>query len=254
MANVHDPGPPSVAAVAVGTAIISALFGYYIGQARSIGLFGGAASSHAKPTPGHQQQDDESDISDADSESGDVQDIGELQAFPDSSEECKLVLVVRNDLGMGKGECWIGVPFLLRISYLEFGVREAIGYCYRTRCPSCTQTAQPLTNVLIPMIGKIAAQCGHATLACYKTLLRSDRAQSILKQWERLGQAKVALKVDNEEDMLTLQAQAVSLGLCAQVIHDAGRTQIASGSATVLGIGPAPKSKVDEVTGHLKLL
>ena len=51
-----------------------------------------------------------------------------------------------------------------------------------------------------------------------------------------------------------LQAQAVSLGLCAQVIHDAGRTQIASGSATVLGIGPGPKSVVDSVTGHLKLL
>ena len=64
----------------------------------------------------------------------------------------------------------------------------------------------------------------------------------------------MALKVDGEEDLLILQAQAVSLGLCAELIHDAGRTQIASGSATVLGIGPAPKSKVDEVTGSLKLL
>ena len=102
--------------------------------------------------------------------------------------------------------------------------------------------------------GKIAAQCGHATLACYKALSRADPNHPVLKQWERLGQAKVALKVDSEDDMLMLQAQAISLGLCAQVIHDAGRTQIASGSATVLGIGPAPKSKIDEVTGHLKLL
>ena len=54
--------------------------------------------------------------------------------------------------------------------------------------------------------------------------------------------------------MLTLQAQAASLGLCAQVVHDAGRTQIAAGSATVLGIGPGPKSVVDQVTGKLKLL
>lgn len=109
-------------------------------------------------------------------------------------------------------------------------------------------------SVLIPCLGKIAAQCSHATLACYKTLVRANPSHPILRQWERLGQAKVALKVDSEEDMLMLQAQAVSLGLCAQVIHDAGRTQIASGSATVLGIGPAPKSKIDEVTGHLKLL
>jgi peptidyl-tRNA hydrolase, PTH2 family len=52
---------------------------------------------------------------------------------------------------------------------------------------------------------------------------------------------------------MTLQAQAVSLGLCARVIYDAGRTQIAAGSATVLGV-LGPKSVVDEVTGKLKLL
>lgn len=34
-----------------------------------------------------------------------------------------------------------------------------------------------------------------------------------------------------------LQATAFSLGVVAEVIHDAGRTQIAAGSATVLGIG-----------------
>lgn len=85
-------------------------------------------------------------------------------------------------------------------------------------------------------------------------MVKADPAHPFLRQWDRLGQAKVALKVDSEEDMLVLQAQAISLGLCAKVIHDAGRTQIASGSATVLGIGPAPKSKIDEVTGQLKLL
>ena len=108
--------------------------------------------------------------------------------------------------------------------------------------------------MLIPHSGKIAAQCSHATLACYKSLLRADSAHAVLKTWERQGQAKVALKVDSEDELLLLQARAISLGLCAQIIHDAGRTQIASGSATVLGIGPAPKSRIDEVTGHLKLL
>ena len=37
------------------------------------------------------------------------------------------------------------------------------------------------------------------------------------------------------------------------IIHDAGRTQIASGTATVLGIGPGPSSVIDNVSGHLKL-
>jgi PTH2 family peptidyl-tRNA hydrolase len=102
--------------------------------------------------------------------------------------------------------------------------------------------------------GKIAAQCGHATLACYKSTLRNDPKSSLLRRWERAGQAKVALQVKTEEEMMILQATAISLGLVAEIIADAGRTQIASGSHTVLGIGPAPKSVIDGVTGHLKLL
>lgn len=62
------------------------------------------------------------------------------------------------------------------------------------------------------------------------------------------------MQVKSEDELEELQAKAISLGICAQIIHDAGRTQIASGSATVLGVGPAPKSMVDQVTGHLKLL
>ena len=71
---------------------------------------------------------------------------------------------------------------------------------------------------------------------------------------ERQGQAKIALQAKSEDELETLQATAISLGIVAEVIADAGRTQIASGSHTVLGIGPAPKSVIDTVTGHLKLL
>jgi len=129
---------------------------------------------------------------------------------PKGNEECKLVLVVRTDLGMTKG--------------------------------------------------KIAAQCGHATLACYKRLEKAAAKDAngpeakLLRQWERLGQAKIAVQVKSEEEMLELQAKARSLGVTAEVIQDAGRTQIAASSRTVLGVGPAPKSEVDQITGHLKLL
>ncbi|KAK4251648.1 peptidyl-tRNA hydrolase PTH2-domain-containing protein [Corynascus novoguineensis] len=125
-------------------------------------------------------------------------------------EECKMVLVVRTDLGMTKG--------------------------------------------------KIAAQCSHATLACYKSLVRAAQRDplsseaKILRQWERMGQAKIAVQVKSEDELLVLMGKARSLGVTAEVIADAGRTQIASGSRTVLGVGPAPKSLVDTVTGHLKLL
>ncbi|KAK4953288.1 hypothetical protein LTR10_008997 [Elasticomyces elasticus] len=205
MANVQDRGPPSTTNIVLATAIVSGLAGYYFAQARSIGLFGGQSITRTAA----ETDTKDSDVSDAEGsaspdEDDDVRDLGELKSFAGNTEECKLVLVVRKDLGMSPG--------------------------------------------------KIGAQCGHATLACYKTLVRANPRHPVLRQWEDYGQAKVALRIDSEEDMLMLQAQAISLGLCAQVIHDAGRTQIASGSATVLGIGPAPKSKIDEVTGHLRLL
>ncbi|KAF8480935.1 PTH2-domain-containing protein [Russula ochroleuca] len=100
--------------------------------------------------------------------------------------------------------------------------------------------------------GKVAAQCAHATLACYKALSRTN--PSLLRHWERTGQTKVALRCDSEDEMLLLQAQAQSLNICARSIQDAGRTQIAAGSRTVLGIGPAPVRLVNQITGMLRLL
>ncbi|KAI9309699.1 peptidyl-tRNA hydrolase PTH2-domain-containing protein [Cunninghamella echinulata] len=100
--------------------------------------------------------------------------------------------------------------------------------------------------------GKIAAQCGHATLSCYKAIQKTN--PEVLRCWERSGQAKVALKAVSEEQLLELQAVALSLNITAQSICDAGRTQIAAGSRTVLGIGPGPVELINEVTGHLKLL
>ncbi|KAG1825626.1 peptidyl-tRNA hydrolase, partial [Suillus subaureus] len=92
----------------------------------------------------------------------------------------------------------------------------------------------------------------HATLACYKALSRTNPA--LVQHWERTGQAKIALKSSSEDELLELEAVAKSLNLCARSILDAGRTQIAAGSRTVLGIGPAPVDLINQVTGHLKLL
>jgi PTH2 family peptidyl-tRNA hydrolase len=100
--------------------------------------------------------------------------------------------------------------------------------------------------------GKIAAQCGHATLACYRKSLRM--CPSSVKWWESFGQAKIALKIEGEKEMQELQAKAQALGLVTYIVEDAGRTQIAAGSRTVLGIGPAPVKVIDSIASHLKLL
>ncbi|KAI8873926.1 peptidyl-tRNA hydrolase, partial [Ramicandelaber brevisporus] len=100
--------------------------------------------------------------------------------------------------------------------------------------------------------GKVAAQCSHATLGAYKMALKET--PTLLAKWERQGQAKVALKGEGGEDgILTLQAQAVSMGLAARSIVDAGRTQLAPNTRTVLAIGPGPAAAIDTITGHLKL-
>lgn len=103
--------------------------------------------------------------------------------------------------------------------------------------------------------GKAAAQCAHAALGCYRLMQSDGDAHNpvLLTRWERTGQAKIALQVKTKDDMDELFARAISLNINAYVVHDAGRTQIEAGSATVLGLGPAPKSVLDEVTGGLKL-
>ncbi|MCJ1253416.1 hypothetical protein MMC24_001227 [Lignoscripta atroalba] len=250
MSNLSDRPPPSTAAIAIATAILAALGGYFIGQASSLGLFsGGKPGSKSKSSwPNsydvtiHPDSSDEELMKglrggreeEEEDEDDDEEEQGELSSFEGNKEECKLVLVVRMDLGMGKGT----VMNIFPCAWHHHGV-DII--------------RQAKESFLVGK-GKIAAQCSHATLACYKHFLTHAPNSPLLKRWEVLGQAKVALQVKNEEELETLQAQAVSLGLCARIIHDAGRTQIASGSATVLGIGPGPKSVVDRVTGSLKLL
>jgi len=100
--------------------------------------------------------------------------------------------------------------------------------------------------------GKIAAQCSHATLGCYKVALKGHKGA--IEQWEVNGQPKIALKCEEEEKLLALRDHARSLKVPFSLIRDAGRTQIAPGSKTVLGVGPAPEDVVDKITGHLKLL
>lgn len=61
------------------------------------------------------------------------------------------------------------------------------------------------------------------------------------------------MRIDSEEDMLQLSEQAKRMGVLSSIVRDAGQTQVAPGSRTVIAIGPAPKSVLDQITGHLKL-
>jgi peptidyl-tRNA hydrolase, PTH2 family len=136
-----------------------------------------------------------------------------------------------------------------------------------------TQLALVVRKDLKMGTGKIAAQCAHAAVAVVEDIQSnhaggSSRASSTssgadegdgghaqwLSVWLKTGSPKVALQVDSEAALVNLAKEAKALSLPFYVIRDAGRTQIAAGSKTVVAIGPAPKSRVQAITGKLKLL
>lgn len=101
--------------------------------------------------------------------------------------------------------------------------------------------------------GKIAAQVGHAVLGLYKQNLKEKRV-NLLEKWEETGQAKIVVKINSETEMYNLVMKAQQMNIPTHIVHDAGKTQIASGSTTVLAIGPDFKNRLNQVTGHLKLM
>jgi peptidyl-tRNA hydrolase, PTH2 family len=97
--------------------------------------------------------------------------------------------------------------------------------------------------------GKIAAQVAHAAVAA---VLASGEAD--LAAWLADGQPKVVLKVATEEHLLGLARQAAARGLPAEIVRDAGRTQVPAGTPTCCAIVPADDDRIDAVTGELTLL
>lgn len=184
--------------------VISFLTGYYISQVLSTKTKklrprrAQTNSSSSETSSETYETDDEDSDYDIDIDSTPLNEI---------PGECRMTLIVRQDLKMGKG--------------------------------------------------KAAAQCSHATLALYKKITNPESEAynpEMVRRWEYgNGQAKITLQVKDQEDMDVLFAQAISLGVNCYIVHDAGRTQVEAGSATVLGLGPAPKVVLDQITGGLKL-
>jgi peptidyl-tRNA hydrolase, PTH2 family len=96
--------------------------------------------------------------------------------------------------------------------------------------------------------GKMAAQAAHASV---ESVLRSDK--EIIKNWRNTGMKKVVLKVKDKEELIKYNQQAKDLGLKTALITDAGKTHIAPGTITCLGIGPDNEEKIDKVTKDLKI-
>lgn len=103
--------------------------------------------------------------------------------------------------------------------------------------------------------GKQCAQVAHAavTLAVEMMTSRNEEQNLRLNLWLAAGQKKIVLKGDSLEKMMQIQEQASAFGLPNHLISDAGHTQIAPGSKTVLAVF-GTEQELQGITGELKLL
>ena len=100
--------------------------------------------------------------------------------------------------------------------------------------------------------GKIAAQTAHAAVAC--SLKARREASALFARWRSEHGRIVVLGV---EDLQALEAHledAQAHRLVHHAVSDAGRTEVAPGTVTVLGIGPAPSSVLEVLVGRLEAL
>jgi len=97
--------------------------------------------------------------------------------------------------------------------------------------------------------GKLAAQAAHASV---DAVLKSD--SKLVKAWRDEGMAKIVVKVKDEKELIKYFQLAKDSDLTASLITDAGRTVIAPGTKTCVGIGPDEEEKINHITGELSLL
>lgn len=98
-------------------------------------------------------------------------------------------------------------------------------------------------------IGKVASQCSHASVMAYQ-----KSSKVMLLKWALNGQKKIVLSCPNEQALNEIRDNAKQLRLLTNIVRDAGHTQVAPDTVTVLAVGPAKEEIVDQVTGHLSLL
>ncbi|MFY9717104.1 MAG: aminoacyl-tRNA hydrolase [Thermoplasmata archaeon] len=100
--------------------------------------------------------------------------------------------------------------------------------------------------------GKAAVQAAHAAVMLFQRA--KSRDASGLDAWLAQGQMKVALEVETLSELDTIERKARAAGIATVWVEDAGYTEVAPGTRTCLGLGPAPSTLLDPITGALPLL
>ncbi len=115
--------------------------------------------------------------------------------------------------------------------------------------------------------GKEISQGSHAAMAFLTRKLTKYFGQAdqksamfccilteVQQKWIEGSFLKVCLQVNSDEELLAVRQKAEELGLETQLITDSGKTEFNGiPTRTALAIGPDYSSKIDPITGHLKL-
>ena len=99
--------------------------------------------------------------------------------------------------------------------------------------------------------GKSAVQVAHAAVLLVEEAGR--RRPAWVESWRAGGQKKIAVLVETLEEMEELRRRAAARGIPSVLVEDAGFTEVAPGTKTCLGLGPAPATELDPVTRELPL-
>ena len=115
--------------------------------------------------------------------------------------------------------------------------------------------------------GKMVAQGAHASMKAILDEGYSDQPDGTadsfyiikmdydMERWLEGIFTKVCVGVDTETELLNIYDKAKRSGLHCSLIQDKGLTEFDGvPTYTAVAVGPNENEKVDEITGHLKLL
>ena len=97
--------------------------------------------------------------------------------------------------------------------------------------------------------GKLSVQVAHASLD-----VASKTDKDVLEKWRKQGAKKIVLSVEDEKELFKIMSQLENEGIKVSLIKDAGHTVVEPGTITCLGVGPDEESKIDKITGNLKMV
>jgi len=100
--------------------------------------------------------------------------------------------------------------------------------------------------------GKKCAQSCHASISSSDIVRVKNK--DVWKKWKNSGQKKVILRISSMEDLSEIIQKLGKAEIPYFLVKDAGLTQLSPGTTTALGIGPVLTTRIDKITGELKLL